>query len=557
GSGLTTPPTRLSSQRRSLTPTPRTTTMKSLTKSISTPQLLRGSSAANNSRPDSGILNTIPDPRTPSPSFLSPRKGSAGEPPSTPPQHPDLSNEVALLSTKLINAINHQTTLDDSLQTSRHELEAAKKRIAQLEAAAAEDAQMMAMMVPKDDYERMESQLRRELAEERRQRLAVDKEKKRIESELENLTTALFEEANTMVAAARKDREASEKRNDQLKTQLNDAELLLASHQEQLHDLKAVMQQMSSDQDDNEMTAHTTTAPSTPGLVPYDKDNRAFEQVNSRPTTPNPEDTVPDHPLHFSHLISPVLRHDLQAFRDFQDLLKSAKTPSAPASRVGSGNYGGLNVMGLGNLANLSSASIHSQLSAQANGTESSLPVSGANSPRDPMASLPPLKEMRFYKRALAEDIEPTLRLDCAPGISWLARRTVLNSMTAGTLTIEPHPPVSKFRGPIYPCSLCGENRVAPRGASKDNRHTPDPWARKHRFRTSDEKDAQRYPLCDYCLARVRSCCDYIGFLRLCRDGHWRAESGDEEKSAWEESVRLRERMFWARLGGGVVPAYI
>jgi len=27
-------------------------------------------------------------------------------------------------------------------------------------------------------------------------------------------------------------------------------------------------------------------------------------------------------------------------------------------------------------------------------------------------------------------------------------------------------------------------------------------------------------------------------------------------KAAWEESVRLREKMFWARVGGGVVPAY-
>jgi hypothetical protein len=39
--------------------------------------------------------------------------------------------------------------------------------------------------------------------------------------------------------------------------------------------------------------------------------------------------------------------------------------------------------------------------------------------------------------------------------------------------------------------------------------------------------------------------------------GHWRAETEEEKKSAWEESVRLRERMFWSRLGGGVVPSFI
>jgi hypothetical protein len=39
--------------------------------------------------------------------------------------------------------------------------------------------------------------------------------------------------------------------------------------------------------------------------------------------------------------------------------------------------------------------------------------------------------------------------------------------------------------------------------------------------------------------------------------GHWRAETEQEKKSTWEESVRLRERMFWSRLGGGVVPAFL
>lgn len=34
-----------------------------------------------------------------------------------------------------------------------------------------------------------------------------------------------------------------------------------------------------------------------------------------------------------------------------------------------------------------------------------------------------------------------------------------------------------------------------------------------------------------------------------------KCEAGDEVRGAWEECTRLRERMFWARIGGGVVPA--
>jgi len=43
----------------------------------------------------------------------------------------------------------------------------------------------------------------------------------------------------------------------------------------------------------------------------------------------------------------------------------------------------------------------------------------------------------------------------------------------------------------------------------------------------------------------------------MIKDGHWRTDGEEGEKVAWEESVRLRERMFWARIGGGVVPAFV
>ena len=34
-------------------------------------------------------------------------------------------------------------------------------------------------------------------------------------------------------------------------------------------------------------------------------------------------------------------------------------------------------------------------------------------------------------------------------------------------------------------------------------------------------------------------------------------ETDEDVKAAWEESVRLRERMFWQRIGGGVIPAFL
>ncbi|KAF2751715.1 Sec2p-domain-containing protein [Sporormia fimetaria CBS 119925] len=528
GPSGTVTPSRIQSSLRSLAPTPMN---KHVTKSVSTPQLPRMALSTSN---ESDGMNTIPDPRSPTPLPPLSRTHSAD---ST--HHPDLSQEVATLSTKLVNAINHQDSLDNALQRTRHELDATKERLEEYEKRVNDHDSLMqaGRLVEKEVYEKMEKQYLSELQEEKKRRLEAEKAKRKVDSEVETLTSALFEEANTMVAAARKETEAAEKRNDQLKQQLADAELLQISLQEQLQDLKAVMEKMSERDEAESNTLATTTAPSTPGITPADKMNKLFDATHTTPNTPGTEEINAEPPLHFHHLIHPVLRTDLPAFRDFEEMLKIS-TRSAPSSRVSSGNYGGLNVLGLGSLTNGSTNSLPA--------TNRSPGSIGTSSPRDSLSgpSMPNLKDEKFYKRALTEDIEPTLRLDVAPGLSWMARRTVINSIAAGSLVVEPSPPPPKFRGPVFPCSLCGEARKG------------EQYARKFRFKAT-ETDETKHPLCDWCLGRLRAACDYISFLRMVAAGHWRADTEQERKSAWEESVRLRERMFWSRLGGGVVPAYV
>jgi hypothetical protein len=194
--GLATP---TSSHVRSVTPSPNPTRSDSPTlikaKSASHLSTMKTFSTPPRGRPnfdnDSDYLNTIPDPRTPSPN---PQSTSPAE--DSQDQHPDLSNEVAMLSTKLINAINYQTNLDDSLQHSRHELEAARKRIAQLEEETEKYNSMVSSgaLVNKTEVDI----LKQELAESQKQRDIAEKGRKEMEVELEGLTSALFEEANTV-----------------------------------------------------------------------------------------------------------------------------------------------------------------------------------------------------------------------------------------------------------------------------------------------------------------------------------------------------------------------
>ncbi|KAF4448912.1 hypothetical protein F53441_7736 [Fusarium austroafricanum] len=496
-------------------------------------------------------MSTIPDPRS---RAMSPADDSGV---ATPSHHPDLNDEVATLSNKLINAINHQTILDDSLSAARHELDTARERIRKLEIQNASQREMLAgdVWVRKHTVEAEKKEWQLKISAERQKRLDTEMEKKKIEQELENLTAALFEEANKMVIAAKEeakaDHEALQRKNDQLKSQLADTESILKSQQEQLVELKHVMEHMASERED-----HTNpTAPSSPGLAkPDTRDDRRLSTEEPAPALWSAA-VEPAHPTSFSHLIQPVLRTDLSAYDDFLSLTRVSR--NRPGSRVSSGSVGALNALtgfGLG-------GSISSAHPSNASTTSLGTPLPGAGSapqsPNTPASTvsatsnasatpLPSLKETKFYKRALAEDIEPTLRLDMAPGLSWLARRSVIASIADGSLVVEPVPTtgslVALTKPQFYPCSLCGDSRKDPQ------------YLRNHRFRTSETDSAQRHPLCKYCLTRVRSTCDFLGFLRMVKDGHWRAENEDHEKAAWEESVRLREQMFWARIGGGVIP---
>lgn len=484
--------------------------------------------------------SVVMDTRMPSLPVRSPEEGSADVTPDievTPNKNEGLNAEIQMLSTKLVNAINYNTNLDDTLQTTRSELDQARQELAKVRAEkrSLDDAITQGVLVKKSEVEQTMASLRADMAQVRADREKAEKAKKQTEGELENLTSALFEEANTMVAAARKDTEAVEKRNSQLKSQLQDTEVLLASQQEQLQDLKSTMEKLERSD-----TQRDSSIPSTPVTGP----GSGFDSmIPLSPGGAGGTEMQPSNPLHFATMLAPILRNDISAYYDFAELISSARK-AQPHSRNVSGNYSSTNLSQStsSNPAMVSSPNLPGAFSFGGSGSANSSPSSSGLNNAYPYVN-PPLKESKFWKRILVEDLEPTLRLDSAPGLSFLSRRTVNSALLNGTLVVEPFQQQNyKFYAPVFACALCGESRKT------------EPYMRKYRFRTSEADDAQRYPLCEYCLTRIRTSCDFAGFLRNVRDGHWRCENETEEKGAWEEAVKLRERMFWARLGGGVVP---
>ncbi|OAA63376.1 GDP GTP exchange factor [Niveomyces insectorum RCEF 264] len=559
--------------------------------------------------------STIPDPRT-----------RSHEPPSVAGVDAAANAEITTLSTKLIDAINYQSTLDDTLSQTRMELDASREKIRKLEEVAARQKEFLAggLWVRKSAAEEEKAQLVAKAREEKRLRAEAEEAKKKMELELENLTAELFQQANTMVSAAkeeaRREQLAAAKRYDNLKAQLADTEGLLKSQQEQLAELKQVMEEMITAEplprDDQTTTLTTPTSPGSGHFGSKDSDtssasdnadgeaDKALEAgeagekdvgmvdgvtatagvgtdgaspatttttVTSAttssatisaatpsappPLSPDALPLSPSQPMSFTHLLRPVFRYDTAAFHEFADLIRAAQLylmlqQPAPQSHIRSPSSTSLPKTPPANSTSWSTQALapHSSSVAPITAVNAfstvaagiAIPPSGSS----PQNHVKDLKESKFYKRVLVEDIEPTLRLDTAPGISWLLRRNIMAAILEGTLVAEP---VSiGGHGPLlfqHPCSLCGESR------------REEGYLRRHRFRLTESDKSTPYPLCDYCLHRVRTVCGFLVFLRMIHNGHWRANDETAEHAAWEECVRLREQMFWARIGGGVLPA--
>lgn len=194
---------RPNNHQRSLSSGPRSRSAeRAVTKAKSTNDLNRVTSdnaahRASSSGPEGFFdanFSTIKDPRL----AHSPEDSESS---STPSHHPDLSNEVAALSVKLVQAINNQTTLDDDLVAARQGLEDAQTRIQALELENGKYRRDIdqEVLVRKVDMDYEISCLQASLAEEKAERAHIEKDKKTIEQELETLTAALFEEANKVI----------------------------------------------------------------------------------------------------------------------------------------------------------------------------------------------------------------------------------------------------------------------------------------------------------------------------------------------------------------------
>lgn len=569
----------------------------------------------------------------------------------------DITSEVTALSTKLIQAIDRQADLEDQVQVLRKELDASRRDKMELE-----DQISNGEYVEKAVADRALND--KDVAE---------RESARLQGEIEELTGSLFDEANKMVAEANRETAEWARRNTQLQLQIKEKDSLLENLQQQLKGLKSVLQDLTDQQQEEQkeeeynkrmstglflntnMGGGTPTSSLQPSpfakddtdqasasSVPSNTDqqppptteestNSYFNQEATATIMPPPSTDVSNFSL--SSVVRPIVRRDLQAFKDFRSLTvhinyvnsirsrsPSIAATSAAAASENSDNSsnpqsstpppppGSSSSPTASPSTNTNRYSFHFQ-TASIMGTPHSVAAAtaagtatGGNVAPTPYVA-PSLKEFRFFKRALAEDIEPTLRLDLSPGLSWLGRRQVMSSILDGTAVVEPISGVNeayKFLGSelldqhhrtnnsnshlyAYPasgppvatrvaCKLCGEARTNSllyarmhnlKTGNSNHQQSDSGSGFAAAFGINKDKDKDKdassessdvvssgHPLCYYCVNRVRSVCDFVMFLRSIRDGVWKADDESSLARAWEECIRLRERMFWARVGG-------
>ena len=159
--------------------------------------------------------------------------------------------------------------------------------------------------------------------------------------------------------------------------------------------------------------------------------------------------------------------------------------------------------------------------------------------------------DSKLIRRLVNYEITPVLRLDNASGVGWLLKRNLLNLMMEGSVSIEPISGINEtyrtgysspsindtsnaetknshlFSRPVNsppvamlePCAFCSEQRddILEHGrlyilkTLQKNEH-------------GENEVTNQFPLCHYCLLKIRQVCEIFAFLRSLKSGVWNLE---------------------------------
>lgn len=360
--------------------------------------------------------------------------------------------------------------------------------------------------------------------EETDQRGKAETDKEAMEKELADLTASLFGEANNMVALERAAKLVAIVKSDSLEDRLKDTETIIGHQAEQMQELGKRLEGLELERD--ELSSKVASLESDPtrslavnGATDLTR-NETGLVVAGKILPPLLTDHLPHHEFilfirHLTRARSTTLARPIDSLSTSVSAgYASPLPPAPPGSNMSPEHYQAL---------------------------VNQLPLAGHLS-------------QPFLKRCIEEDAEPTLRLDLAPGLNWLSRRSVTTAIIEGQLIIEP-----SYGGASISdkCALCGtsldkfyddlpvSNTTVPtmrklmpsslinapgwarwtRSTSGSSHTAPSSptlshSAQLHIFKLADPTSTNRYPLCpNYCLKRLRTVCEFWDVVRKVERG--------------------------------------
>ncbi|AOA62400.1 Guanyl-nucleotide exchange factor [Komagataella phaffii CBS 7435] len=464
------------------------------------------------------------------------------------------SPEMDLLSEKLVSAMTRNFNLETELLDLRKNLEFNKSKVDGLESVKVERDQLKERVKGLEDNAKstnIELQAAFKLKQD------AEEECVKLRHEIEELSASLFDEANTMVSDARKETHSTQIQNRRLVLTIKEKDDMIESLSEELTTLKHIIENM-----ENERIGRAKTA--TPTLT---QDNSFASPLQSAQ-----ED--------YNGTSYPISSQSEIGQKDSEKNINSGDLPSSNSADIfGSPdleNYNGKYIF----------SPIYNSLRLDQEGFQDFKRfVTFLQGRAVKSFDYAAIKELALFKKLMLEDIEPALRLDLAPGVSYFNRKPFLSAIVEGRVVIEPisgineawklghqrntdtetklfsYPSDSPPVATMEECAICGESRndileharlytlkIQRRSKSKPASASsiilPQSIAPAHLY---------QYSLCTFCVSRIRTICELFALLRIINDSDktkiWIFSREDVYVKAWCEINKLRAKIFWARIG--------
>ncbi|KAL6450999.1 SEC2 Rab guanine nucleotide exchange factor SEC2 [Candida maltosa Xu316] len=399
-----------------------------------------------------------------------------------------LAEEVGSLSTRLVTAVNKQVELEETVLNLRKQISNLQNENVQM----TKNNEKLKVILPKyiklqDDYKEMKE--KKEFAET---------ENTKLQGEVEDLTASLFDEANTMVSNASRETHNFKIKNRKLYEELDEKDRIIEDLQDQLRDLKLMFvkieeQQkfmtMSNHQHNLSQSSQTTTPRLEQNLEFTSVEGNELSKTNTVTTTEEQEEQ--GYQLQQLQIINSI-RFDLNNFnRDFKSFVYQVIKPEF-------------------------------------------------------QLDLSHLKNLVFFKTIWSNEIENCITY--IPNIPsntllnrWQKGKTFWSILIDGKVSIEPvkgsnetfklaykggHSASGHSVTPVAiedPCTFCGENR-------NDNLEHCRLYHLKCFENNSNDELVNNvsYPLCNYCVIKLRNLCDFFAKIRLIKSNIFKLKQNDE-----------------------------